>query len=41
MLIAAVSLLVMALAVYLLAIITDEYFIVSLDQIGKRPYQVR
>ena len=27
---------VMALAVYLLAIITDEYFIVSLDQISRR-----
>jgi len=30
------SILVMALAVYLLAIITDEYFIVSLDQISRR-----
>jgi K+-dependent Na+/Ca+ exchanger-like protein len=30
------SLLVIALAVYLLAIITDEYFIVSLDQISQR-----
>ena len=30
------SILVMAVAVYLLAIITDEYFIVSLDQISKR-----
>ena len=30
------SVLVMALAVYLLAIITDEYFIVSLDQISRR-----
>ena len=30
------SLLVMAVAIYLLAIITDEYFIVSLDQISRR-----
>ena len=30
------SLIVIALAVYLLGIITDEYFIVSLDQISKR-----
>jgi K+-dependent Na+/Ca+ exchanger-like protein len=31
-----ISITIMALAVYLLAIITDEYFIVSLDQISKR-----
>jgi K+-dependent Na+/Ca+ exchanger-like protein len=30
------SIIVMALCVYLLAIITDDYFIVSLDQISKR-----
>ena len=30
------SIFVMALAVYLLAIITDEYFIISLDQISRR-----
>jgi len=34
MLTAATSLAVMAVAIYLLAIITDEYFIVSLDQIS-------